>query len=204
MTDSSIEQVLREHGGGYNAAPAEGPPLEKMWAEIEGNTGARWNNGMPRRRSRALIGMGLAASLLVGFALGRSTGRVASNAGSAAAVAANGEDALYTEATSRYLVQTAALLLALPSGSGAAVKLDSAFVVRASDLLSTTRLLIDSPAAGNPDLRSLMSDLEIVLAQIVQLRPQPLRGELDLIAGALQERELLPRIQTAVTMAANN
>jgi len=89
-------------------------------------------------------------------------------------------------------------------GTEPSAKLDTAFVTRATDLLSTTRLLIDSPAAGNPDLRSLMSDLELVLAQIVQLRQQPYRGEIDLIADALQERELLPRIHTAVTMAANN
>jgi hypothetical protein len=116
----------------------------------------------------------------------------------------SGEAALYRQTLSKYLVQTAGLLLALPSKSDARVQFDTSFVARASDLLSTTRLLIDSPASDDAEIWSLMSDLELVLAQIVQLRAPTQYTDLDFISDALRDRELLPRIQSAVMTNANN
>jgi hypothetical protein len=66
-------------------------------------------------------------------------------------------------------------------------------------VLSSTRLLIDSPAGDDPQLRALFEDLELVLVQIIQLAG----GQLDpseraLIDRALETKDLLPRIRTAV------
>jgi hypothetical protein len=105
-------------------------------------------------------------------------------------------DVPYEVATSRYLGQTAALLTALPSeGSG---QVDAQFSAQARDLLQTTRLLLDSPAGDDPDLRALLSDLELVLAQVAGLRSAGDREELDLITGALEQRDVLPRLQSVV------
>jgi hypothetical protein len=71
------------------------------------------------------------------------------------------------------------------------------FIARAGDLLTTTRLLLDSPAADTPSMRNLLEDLELVLAQVVRLRDAPSRTELDLIHQALDQREVLPRLTTA-------
>ena len=38
------------------------------------------------------------------------------------------------------------------------------------DILSSTRLLIDSPAGDDPQLRALLNDLELVLVQIISCR----------------------------------
>ena len=75
----------------------------------------------------------------------------------------------YEVETSKYLGQTAALLIALPSEVRAG-RADEQFVNRAGDLLSRTRLLIDSPAANDPRMRDLLEDLELVLAQVVRLQ----------------------------------
>jgi hypothetical protein len=208
MTERNIEQVLRDHGDSYNAPPPEGPPLEEMWNVIRtnmpGRVSRRW--WQPGRRVR--LAAALAATMLVGFVLGRASQRIAAPTEAARVAAARStsaeESAMYSQTTSAYLLRTAALLLALPGRSEPAARLDTVLLARASDLLSTTRLLIDSPAAVDPDIRNLMSDLELVLAQIVQLRSQTDQGELDLITDVLQERELLPRIHTAVTTSANN
>jgi hypothetical protein len=101
----------------------------------------------------------------------------------------------YQATTSRYLGQTAALLVGLPSDGSRA---DGANIRRAQDLLSTTRMLLDSPAASDPRLRTLLEDLELVLAQVVRLQAGQSGDELDFIRLALEQRDVMPRLRTAV------
>jgi hypothetical protein len=103
----------------------------------------------------------------------------------------------YQSTTSRYLGQTAALLVSLPSEVRAG-RADDELLGRAHDLLLTTRLLLDSPAAADPRIRTLFEDLELVLAQIVRLQSEQSRAELDLIRLALEQRDVLPRLRNAV------
>jgi hypothetical protein len=72
------------------------------------------------------------------------------------------------------------------------------YMNRAHDLLLTTRLLLDSPAAADPRFRALLEDLELVLAQVVRLQSEQRRDELDLIRQALEQRDVLLRLRTAV------
>lgn len=69
----------------------------------------------------------------------------------------------------------------------------------ARDVLSSTRLLLDSPAGRDPQMRTLFTDLELILAQIVQLSGMPLQArERELIDHAMRDRDLLPRIRSVV------
>jgi hypothetical protein len=53
-------------------------------------------------------------------------------------------------------------------------------------------------------MRSLLDDLELVLAQVVRLQNnRSTRTELDLISEALQQRDVLPRLRSAVADIAN-
>lgn len=144
----------------------------------------------------------LAAALVLGVAIGRFSARTPGPAPAATVADASMTDTLkvpepYQSTTSRYLGQTAALLATLPVEvrSGRA---DERFVGRAQDLLLTTRLLLDSPAAADPRIRTLLDDLELVLAQIVRLQSDQGSEELDLIRQALEQRDVLPRLRTAV------
>ena len=48
-------------------------------------------------------------------------------------------------------------------------------------------------------MKMLFADLELILAQIVQLSGTPLQaGERELIDRAMRDRDLLPRIRSAV------
>ena len=48
-------------------------------------------------------------------------------------------------------------------------------------------------------MRTLFTDLELILAQIVQLSGTPLQArERELIEDAMRDRDLLPRIRSAV------
>lgn len=102
----------------------------------------------------------------------------------------------YEVETSQYLGQTAALLVSLPSEVKAG-RADQQFSARAADLLARTRLLMDSPAANDPAMRSLFEDLELVLAQVVRLQNNGNRVELDIINRALEQRDVIPRLRTA-------
>ena len=106
----------------------------------------------------------------------------------------------YRTAALQTLAQAEALLTAY---RGAENVRDPAAMQQAArwarDVLSSTRLLLDSPAGRDPQMRTLFTDLELILAQIVQLSGTPLRArERELIDDAMRDRDLLPRIRSAV------
>jgi len=72
------------------------------------------------------------------------------------------------------------------------------FATQATELLTSTRLLLDSPAASDVRFKDLLEDLELVLAQIAMLQSGRTRQEIDLITDALEERDVVPRIRSAV------
>jgi hypothetical protein len=68
----------------------------------------------------------------------------------------------------------------------------------ARELLSNTRLLLDSPVANDPQRRPLLQDLELVLVQIVQLSPGSTPQDRELIDKTLQQDHVLSRLRTAI------
>lgn len=203
MKDEKFEGLMRDAAQTFRRPPE--PDLEAIWTGVERELG---DLRLESPRSSRILGLGswilgLAATLVVGIALGRFSAKrdtivpVAKTA--VAAVSADtGLTAPYDVETSRYLGQTAALLIALPSEVRAG-RADDQFVSRATELLTRTRLLIDSPAADDVQMRNLLEDLELVLAQIVRLQNNPSsRTELDLINRALEQRDVIPRLRTAV------
>ena len=95
----------------------------------------------------------------------------------------------------QHLVTTEALLVSL-RGDVRTGRKDTTIAVWAGDLLGTTRVLIDSPAGRDPQLKQLLEDLELVLAQISRLPGA--RGEaadLGLIDDAVRHREIMTRLR---------
>jgi len=114
---------------------------------------------------------------------------------------ANGPTQPLDPATSRYLGQAAALLIALPAETNVG-RPDESFIKRANELLLTTRLLLDSQSGSDPGLRNLLEDLELVLVQVVRLekeRSPSRRTEMELIQQALDQRDVIPRLRTAAS-----
>jgi hypothetical protein len=125
--------------------------------------------------------------------------------------AANGTEAggdaqrLYRLAARQTLVQAEALLTSYRAGDGQQRDQESMQQAGrwARDVLTSTRLLLDSPAAKDPQFRALFTDLELVLAQIVQLSGAPLQaGERELIERVMRDRDLLPRLRSALPAGA--
>jgi hypothetical protein len=112
---------------------------------------------------------------------------------------------LYRLAARQTLVQAEALLTAYRAGEGQSRDQESMQQAGrwARDVLTSTRLLLDSPAANDPQMRALFTDLELVLAQIVQLSGAPLQAdEREMIERAMRDRDLLPRLRSALPAGA--
>lgn len=112
---------------------------------------------------------------------------------------------LYRAAARQTLMQAEALLTAYRSADDSHRDQESMQQAGrwARDVLSSTRLLLDSPAANDPQFRALFTDLELVLAQIVQLSGAPLQaGERELIERGMRDRDLLPRLRSALPAGA--
>lgn len=211
MNHEELDEWLRETAAEVRVPPPV--PREAIWAAIQADREA---DELRRRRIRFRFvrrvgwGAGIAALLLVGVGLGRySIGTdLDQGAGSALSVAAadGPGDSAYRLVTARHLSQAEALLTLTRSASEAS-DLDRQTVVWAKDLLTTTRLLLDSPGGADPRLRSLLQDLELVLAEISQLpggsaSPAQADEELMLLKKSMDHAGVLPRIRTAIPAGA--
>jgi len=215
MKDDEVDERTREALRGYRVPPE--PPLDTMWESIEERhfgapvvalVGGAESRARTTRRSRfgapswGVLISGVAAALIIGVGVGRMSRGVAPVISDAPLEGrydywtANAEP--YRQATTEYLGQTVALLTALPAAARDGQP-DQRFVTQAGDLLSTTRLLLDSPAAASdPRLKSLLEDLELVLAQVSRLPADHGSTELNLIREALEQRDVVPRARAAV------
>ncbi|MDQ4079432.1 MAG: hypothetical protein M3125_01630 [Gemmatimonadota bacterium] len=208
MKDHDDEDLMRAAHRTYHVPPE--PPLEEMWRSIEARrVGTAGRTGWYR------TGIALAASLVLGVGLGRyvvpaarDANRVPPSISVAARDVMPATEAFvpgipYEVATRRYLGQTAALLIALPSAIRPGGT-DARFAAQAQELLSTTRLLLDSPAAADSTMRGLLEDLELVLAQIARVRSTQREAELDFITSTLEQRDVLPRLGSVAADVASS
>jgi hypothetical protein len=216
MSEDRFEKLMRDAAETFHRPPGP-PPIEEMWAEIEARSGFRAAPTIQAvtpitaargRRVNIPTWVAAAATLVIGIGIGRgsaSVGHETTQPAQPVVVAQNSPasmtdtmlDRPYAIETSQYLGQTAALLTSLSSDAKSA-SADVQLTMRASDLLARTRLLMDSPAANEPAMRNLLEDLELVLAQVVRLRGTGSRTDLDIINRALEQRDVIPRLRTAV------
>lgn len=200
--DPAFDAWIRKMGPTLNA-PNAAPRLE-MWAAIQ--AARRTANVPPRRRTPWVLISSIAAALLVGVAIDRVALRSADGPTAPVAVLpappseSNDPSRLYRMAAAQTLTQAEALLTAFrttaPQESPAGRQQLGSW---GRQVLGSTRLLIDSPAGADPQLRALLEDLELVLVQIIQLSGARLDPtDRELIEGALEQNDLLPRIRTAV------
>jgi hypothetical protein len=197
MTDDldRFDERLREAARNYHTPPPT--PRDEMWAEIAARRDER-----RRRVARPWMrwGMAAAAVLVLGIAIGRFTAGGASPQQLADLAPpppppppSSGVEA-YQVAAKQYLSRTEVFLTGFRADARRGT-LDSNFTRAARDLLTSTRLILDSPAGQDQELRALLEDLELVLAQIAQYA----KGQdTQIIDQGLEQRGVLLRLRAGI------
>jgi len=232
MIDDQFDEQLRDAVRDYHRPPET--PRDAIWARIEAarREGEPQTPVVPIRRlpRRIAWGVGIAATLAIGVAIGRySVARTPANEPQVAsgtttpvgngttapvesatrptAVANSTREAAgtpaapslaYRMATIEHFTRTEALLTTLRADAQSG-RADPSVDAWARDLLGTTRMLLDSPAARDPQMAALLNDLELVLAQIAALpRTHERTTDIDLINDAVRQHAVLTRLRMAI------
>jgi hypothetical protein len=124
---------------------------------------------------------------------------VPSSAPANRAAPANGSSSngAYVVASDRHL-QAVQVLLTSFSTENADTRSDSLVAVWARGLLTNTRLLLDSPAARDPQRARLLQDLEVVLVQLVQRSPGAAVADRSDVERTIQKTQIIPRLRSAL------
>lgn len=172
------------------------PPVEAMWREVQSSR-RRTSRRTARKASALWIPLAIAATLVIGFGLGRVWPRI--HAGVATPVASRpdpatkGDDRFARYAAQQTLGQAEVLLTQYRADARSGTA--AASPAEARKLLVATRLLLDSPSLSDPRLRGLLEDLELVLAQIAEGSGQ--KEDRAVITEGLDRRGVLPRLRAA-------
>lgn len=203
MTDhSKDEPVLSPRLLDAARAHHEPPPAprEELWGRIQAGRKAapRRTAVRPLARPAVWVPVAIAATLLVGFALGRIWPRLTAGVKPQVAVTTPDpsvrEDKFAKYAAQQTLGQAEVLLTQFRADSRAGSS-QSTSPAEARRLLLATRLLLDSPSLTDPRLRGLLEDLELVLSQISE--GSTVKEDRAVITEGLDRRDVLPRLRAA-------
>jgi hypothetical protein len=191
----------------YNKPPET--PRDRMWSRISAERAKSRTVEIPLWRRlwfspRIWVPAAAAAVLVIGISIGRFTAPAP-----AEDVAERGpgtetpevttprttdNNTTYRLAATPVLKKAELLLVQFASGDTGGEN-GKSFSSRAGKLLTDTRLLLDSPAADDPELRQVLSDLELVLTQIVRLAGERESEDKDIIDENMKNRSLIPRLR---------
>jgi hypothetical protein len=196
--DDRFEELLRDAARDYHRPPET--PRDAMWARIAAERERRAARRAIVFRPWARWTLAAAAVLVLGIGIGRWSIRDRTPPGGTSVAAADvpgNADVAYQVAATQYLSRTEAFLTAFRSDQRTG-RTQARFASQANDLLTTTRLMLDSPAADDPRLRMLLEDLELVLVQISQLEAGRDARDADLITEGMDQRHVLPKLRSAI------
>ncbi|MFI5232545.1 MAG: hypothetical protein ACHQSE_08525 [Gemmatimonadales bacterium] len=225
VNDEKFEEFLQREARSYNAPP-QLAGRDELFASIMAarrNGDGRWKMEDGKWRPR-MAWVGMAAMLVLGVAIGKfalgthdipatvaplaatnPAGAPAAGGNTdAPAGAARAGNVSYNRAATAELSRAEALLTAYGTSS-ANTGVDKHLSAWARDILTNTRLLLDSPAADDPARRRLLQDLELVLVQMVQRSPQAgVSDERAQIDRSMERTQVLTRLRSALPAGPNN
>jgi hypothetical protein len=168
-----------------------------MWAQIEQARRFSRRAGGKAKRVWVSWAVGLAAMLAVGVGIGRLTVRQQIPASAPVQTAARSSIATnpttYQVAVNQHLSRAEVLLTSFRMEPATAA-LDPQLVRLAGELLTSTRLLLDSPAGDDPRVAALLGDLELILAQITGMSARSAE-EREIIQDGMNRTAVLPRLR---------
>ncbi len=204
MSDERFEHLLGEAARDYRAPPPT--PRDEMWEAVQALRAQRTHRRLPRSLPGGTWvrwGVGLAAALAIGVGIGRMTpgagtappGTPPSRPAASVSDAAALEGFQWAAAAHLEEVESFLTMFRVDTRTGVSVAATEGV---ATDLLGTTRLLLDSPAATDEALAQLLNDIELVLMQISLYAGSEEAGELEFIDQSMDQRAVLLRLRAVV------
>lgn len=213
--ETPLDPRLRELIEDYREVPQalDAARRDRIFAAVQAQratprTRAQQRSRAPRRGTpRVMPWIAAAAVLVIGIGIGRvlptghdSTPQSDPAGSETARWSQETSEALYLLATRDYLARTTTLLTEFRRAAAQPTpELDatpgSGTVRWAGELLLETRLLLDSPASDNRRLATLLRDLELILAEIVQLADGASPREREILRKSLEQRSVFLRLQ---------
>lgn len=198
MTEERFEEFLKRTLDELEPVPPA--PRAEMWAQIDqARRFARKSERAGARRVWISWSVGFAAMLAVGIGIGRMTARqdVAPPAQQAAISDVTPNRVTYQVAVTQHLDRAETLLTSFRTQPADGAP-DPQLALYARELLSSTRLLLDSPAGDDPQVAALLGDLELILAQIARLSG-PSTEEREIIQDGMNRTAVLPRLRATTS-----
>jgi hypothetical protein len=194
--DPKFEQWLKESAKSYHSPHPT--PREELWKRIEA---ARRHKQVVEIRPWMRWALAAAAVLVLGIGIGRLSVKTPEVAVVPHDAVKDSIDMLanqaYQVAATQYLSRTETFLTAFRADANRSAN-TARLARQARDLLTTTQLMLDSPAARDPRLHSLLEDLELVLMQISLLNPLEDDHDRDLITQGMNQSNVLPKLRSAI------
>jgi hypothetical protein len=179
--------------GAPNAAAGETGTVPAGTGAVAGTQAGGGGRETPPTREPLRTGGGVRPGAFDG-----TDGKVAVTGPSVNSASNSSGNSAYQLTTVRHLSEAEALLTSFRTRTTADQQMDAQLGSWARQLLSNTRLLLDSPVANDPQRRPLLEDLELVLVQIVQLSPGSTPQDRELIEKTLQHDHVMTRLRTAI------
>lgn len=180
-------------------------PADAIWAAIEKDVARAIQ---PKTRSAAGrplwigIGAALAATLVIGVAVGRWSVPTPTAATTRVALHPSSDDSARAAAVAQASVlqhlNDAEVFLTAVRADLKSGRQDSDRGERSRQLLTRTRLLLASRESRSPTVDLLLRDLELLLAEISALPPGGRSMDERLLDDRLQHGTILPRIRTTL------
>ena len=207
--EDRFDEMLREAARDYNAPPVT--PKAEMWERIQAvrRSGGQADGVLPFRPTVRLsarptfrLAMAVAAILVLGVAIGRFTAPDSAVNPTPTTIGPIADATPETRerpnvatqvAASNHLSQVETFLTEFGTSPGT-----PDFTDQAKDLLGTTRMLLDSKRVVDARTRTLLEDLELILAQIATLDSKDRREDLNFIADGLAQNQLRTRLRNAI------
>jgi hypothetical protein len=207
MTDERFKKLLSDAEREYNSPPPT--PSEEILGQIQDRRRPRRSRASRFFSSpKAWVPLAAAAVLLFGIMLGRDTLRedaaqkmVEIQQGAAEQLEEVRKEAdrekvemFYRYAATPYLSRAEALLTQYRMGSG---NPETAMTLAGwtDELIVETKLLMDSPASGDPEMKELLQDLELTLLRIRKALSSDSDLDRELLEEGLTDNNLMMRLR---------
>ncbi len=198
MNEKEFEQLLDEARQTHNVPPEV--PAERMWKAVQaGRSQPILKPRFPLWRAA----LATAAVLVIGIGIGRwalpePVNPVVAELAAPAETTPVHVSEMYAVTTLALFDRADALLTDFRMEGCSAQQMESTSRW-AGNMLIQTRVLQNSPASENVELAGLLTDLELVLAQIITINPDRCDRDVAWIRSGLTQRATVDRLRAAST-----